>query len=70
MAKASELRELDDSELENKLAETKQELFNFRFQLVTGQLDNPSRSPSPQGDRPHPHAAGARHRATERYEEA
>jgi large subunit ribosomal protein L29 len=43
MAKASELRELDENELVGKLGEAKQELFNFRFQLVTGQLDNPSR---------------------------
>jgi large subunit ribosomal protein L29 len=43
MAKASELRELDENELVGKLDEAKQELFNFRFQLVTGQLDNPSR---------------------------
>jgi large subunit ribosomal protein L29 len=32
-----------DEELLNKLAESKQELFNLRFQLVTGQLDNYSR---------------------------
>jgi large subunit ribosomal protein L29 len=43
MSAASELRELHDEELETKLDEAKQELFNFRFQLVTGQLDNPSR---------------------------
>ena len=43
MTKASELRGLDESELTVKLGEAKQELFNFRFQLVTGQLDNPSR---------------------------
>ena len=38
---ASELRELPDEELRDKLAEHKEELFNLRFQLVTGQLDNP-----------------------------
>ena len=43
MARASELRELDDEELETRLAEAKQELFNFRFQHVTGQLDNYAR---------------------------
>jgi large subunit ribosomal protein L29 len=37
---ASELRELSDAELVEKLAEHKKELFNLRFQLVTGQLDN------------------------------
>jgi len=45
MARASELRELDDEELETRLAEAKQELFNFRFQHVTGQLDNYARLP-------------------------
>jgi large subunit ribosomal protein L29 len=38
---ASELRELSDTELEEKLEDFKEELFNLRFQLVTGQLDNP-----------------------------
>jgi large subunit ribosomal protein L29 len=41
--RAHELRELDDEELATKLAEGKEELFNLRFQLVTGQLDNYSR---------------------------
>jgi large subunit ribosomal protein L29 len=36
----SELRELSDAELVSQYAEFKQELFNLRFQLVTGQLDN------------------------------
>jgi large subunit ribosomal protein L29 len=40
---AAELREADESELENRLAESKQELFNLRFQIVTGQLDNSAR---------------------------
>ena len=43
MATAAELRELGDDELATRLAETKQELFNLRFQHVTGQLDNTSR---------------------------
>ena len=43
MATASELRELTDDELVNRLSETKQELFNLRFQLVTGQQDNTAR---------------------------
>jgi large subunit ribosomal protein L29 len=38
--KASDLRDLDRSDLENRLAETKEELFNLRFQNATGQLDN------------------------------
>jgi large subunit ribosomal protein L29 len=43
MANAAELREADESELETRLAEAKQELFNLRFQIVTGQLDNSAR---------------------------
>jgi large subunit ribosomal protein L29 len=43
MAKISELRELDEAELETRLAEAKAELFNLRFQHVTGQLDNSAR---------------------------
>ena len=42
-SKGTELREADESELENRLAEAKQELFNLRFQIVTGQLDNSAR---------------------------
>ena len=41
--KAKEVRALSDTELEQKLSELKEELFNLRFQLATGQLDNPSR---------------------------
>ena len=41
--KAKELRELDGPELAEKLAEAKEELFNLRFQNVTGQLDNHNR---------------------------
>ena len=43
MTKAAELRELDDDELVGRLAETRQELFNLRFQHATGQLDNSAR---------------------------
>jgi large subunit ribosomal protein L29 len=42
-SKGAELREADETELENRLAEAKQELFNLRFQIVTGQLDNSAR---------------------------
>ena len=38
--KASELRELGNEELVAKLREAKEELFNLRFQVATGQLDN------------------------------
>lgn len=41
--KARDLRELTDQELNQKLADLKDELFNLRFQLATGQLDNPMR---------------------------
>jgi large subunit ribosomal protein L29 len=40
---ADKLRDGPQDELETKLAEAKEELFNLRFQLVTGQLDNPMR---------------------------
>ena len=43
MTKAAELRELNDDELDTRLAEANQELFNLRFQHVTGQLDNYAR---------------------------
>ena len=39
----AEVRDLTDDELLIRLAETKQELFTLRFQLVTGQLDNSAR---------------------------
>jgi large subunit ribosomal protein L29 len=38
---ADKLRDIPEDELDTKLAEAKEELFNLRFQLVTGQLDNP-----------------------------
>jgi large subunit ribosomal protein L29 len=41
--KAFDLRELTADELYDKLAETKAELFNLRFQLATNQLDDASR---------------------------
>jgi len=40
---AKELRELTQSELELKLKDLKEELFNLRFQLAINQLDNPMR---------------------------
>ena len=43
MATARDLRELDDDELETRRRESKEELFNLRFQHVTGQLDNYAR---------------------------
>jgi large subunit ribosomal protein L29 len=41
--KTAELRELPDEELLARLETNKEELFNLRFQSVTGQLDNPMR---------------------------
>ena len=38
--KAKEIIDLTTDELERKVDDLKQELFNLRFQLVTGQLDN------------------------------
>lgn len=38
--KVQEIKNLSDSELEKKLSDLKEELFNLRFQLATGQLDN------------------------------
>lgn len=37
---AAELRELSEDELVTRLRESKEELFNLRFQMATGQLDN------------------------------
>ena len=41
--KASELRKLSTQELAAKEKELKEELFNLRFQMATGQLTNPQR---------------------------
>ncbi len=38
--KASEMRQMDNAALEAKVKELKAELFNLRFQLATGQLEN------------------------------
>jgi len=42
-SRAAELRELPDDELVVRMDAAKEELFNLRFQLATGQLDNPAR---------------------------
>ena len=41
--KVNEIRQMTDQELNAKLLDLKNELFNLRFQLATGQLDNPMR---------------------------
>ncbi len=43
LMKAKEVRQMSSQELTDKLSELKAELFNLRFQLATGQLDNPIR---------------------------
>lgn len=40
--KTKEIRQLSSEELNKKVDELKNELFNLRFRLATGQLDNPS----------------------------
>lgn len=39
--KTTEIRELSSAELGTKLADLKEELFNLRFQMATGQCENP-----------------------------
>ena len=41
--KATELRDMTETELNNKLSDLKTELFNLRFQNAINQLDNPMR---------------------------
>ena len=41
--KVNEIREMNAEELNQKLDSLKEELFNLRFQLATGQLENPMR---------------------------
>jgi large subunit ribosomal protein L29 len=41
--KQNEIRDMADADLEQKVKDARVELFNLRFQLATGQLDNPGR---------------------------
>ena len=41
--KVKEIREISTEEINKKLVETKEELFNLRFQQATGNLEKPSR---------------------------
>ena len=41
--RARDLREMSDDQLQEALAERRQELFNLRFQSATGALENPAR---------------------------
>ena len=43
MTRPAELRSLTDEELEHRLSERRQELFNLRFQSATGALENSAR---------------------------
>ncbi len=43
--KIKEIRDMSDAELDGKLKDLKEELFNLRFQAATGQLENPMRIP-------------------------
>jgi large subunit ribosomal protein L29 len=43
LTRPNDLRELTDEDLEHRLAERRQELFNLRFQSVTGALENTAR---------------------------
>ncbi len=48
--KAEDIREMSDAEIERRIRDLKQELFNLRFQNATGQLDNPLRMRSVKKD--------------------
>ena len=41
--KAKEIRDMNAAEMNQKIAGLKEELFNLRFQIATGQLENPMR---------------------------
>ena len=41
--KTTEIRELSAAELDTKLADLKEQLFNLRFQMATGQCENPTK---------------------------
>ena len=43
MTSPRELRDLSDDDLQHRLSERRQELFNLRFQSVTGALENSAR---------------------------
>jgi large subunit ribosomal protein L29 len=43
LTKPHDLRSLSDEDLASRLAESRRELFNLRFQSATGALENPAR---------------------------
>ena len=48
--KAQEIRYLSEQEREDKVTDLSQEIFNLRFQLATGKIENPSRLKSLRRD--------------------
>ncbi len=48
--RARELRDLSDEELQRRLADSREELFNLRFQAATGALENTARLASAKRD--------------------
>ena len=48
--KAQEIRDLSERERQDKMADLGQEIFNLRFQLATGKIENPSRLKSLRRD--------------------
>ena len=48
--KAQEIRDLSEKEREDKVTDLGQEIFNLRFQLATGKIENPSRLKSLRRD--------------------
>ena len=48
--KAQEIRDLSEKERQEKVADLGQEIFNLRFQLATGKIENPSRLKSLRRD--------------------
>lgn len=50
MLKMTDLREMSDKDLQNKLTELRQELFNLRFQHATAQLEKTANIPATKKD--------------------
>ncbi len=48
--KAQEIRDLAEKERQEKVSDLSQEIFNLRFQLATGKIENPSRLKSLRRD--------------------
>ena len=48
--KAQEIRDLSEKERQEKATDLGQEIFNLRFQLATGKIENPSRLKSLRRD--------------------